>query len=134
MAVLQWSEELSVGVVEMDRQHKKLVDLVNRLYEAMAAGQGDDVKKDILNELAMYTRVHFVAEEHLMRDRGYPTLTAHKALHDELTAKVKELNTKVQNGLLVPSVSLGNFLKDWLLKHIAQEDKKYGQFITATVR
>lgn len=134
MAVLQWSEELSVGMVEMDRQHKRLVDLVNRLYDAMATGQGDDVKKDILNELAMYTRVHFVAEEHLMRDRGYPNLTAHKALHDELSAKVKQLNDDVQRGRMVPSVSLGNFLKDWLVNHIAREDKKYGQFITAAAR
>ena len=48
MALLQWSENLSVGVVEMDRQHQKLVELVNRLYQAMGEGKGDNLKKEIL--------------------------------------------------------------------------------------
>ncbi len=133
MALLQWSENLSVGVIEMDRQHKKLVDLVNHLYEAMAVGKGDDVKKEILTELATYTKVHFSTEERLMREYGYPQLTDHKRLHDELTNKVIQLNEKVQKGQMVPSVSLGNFLKDWLVQHIMEQDKKYGQFICTAV-
>ena len=133
MALLPWNEKLSVGVPAMDAQHKKLVALTNRLYDAMASGQGDDVKKDILAELVTYTRVHFVAEERLMREHGYPDFAAHKALHDELTAKVIELNEKVKEGRMVPSVSLSNFLKDWLVDHIVQQDKKYGACIVAPV-
>ena len=133
MALIQWSEKLSVGVVEMDRQHQKLVSLVNRLYDAMASGQGDDIKKDILSELVMYTRVHFAAEERLMSQHNFPQLAAHKALHDQLTTKAVELNAKVQKGQMVPSVSLGNFLKDWLTEHICQQDKQYGRFIAAPV-
>ena len=131
MASLQWSEDLSVGVVEMDRQHKRLVDLVNRLYEAMAAGRGDNIKMQILTELLTYTKVHFAAEERLMRECGYPQLTDHKCLHDQLTDKVIQLNEKVRNGQMVPSVSLGTFLKDWLVQHIIQQDKKYSQFVCA---
>ncbi len=134
MALMQWSEELSVGVVEMDRQHKRLIELINRLYEAMSSGQGDNVKKDVLGELAMYTKVHFSAEERLLRECGYPHLAGHKALHDQLAAKVLDLNAKVQAGQMVPSVSLGGFLKDWLVSHIMQQDKKYAQFLAAPVR
>ncbi len=134
MALLQWSEKLSVGVIEMDRQHRKLVDLVNRLYDAMASGQGDDIKKDILTELVMYTKVHFAAEERLMRECGYPQFAAHQVLHEQLTGKVQQLYEKVQAGQMVPSVSLSNFLKDWLVNHILQQDRKYAQYLVPAAR
>ena len=133
MALLQWSEKLCVGVAEMDRQHQRLVELVNRLYDAMSSGKGDDVKKEILTGLITYTKVHFAAEERLMAQYGYPHLASHKGLHDALTSKVVQLNEKVQKGQMVPSVSLSSFLKDWLVKHIVQEDSRYGQFISAPV-
>ncbi len=133
MALLQWSEKLSVGVIEMDRQHQRLVQLINHLYDAMAAGKGDDVKKQVLGELVTYTKVHFAAEQCLMREHGYPHLIDHERLHDQLTAKVVELNEKIQSGKMVPSVSLGTFLKDWLVTHIVEEDKKYGQYIRVPV-
>ena len=133
MALLQWSENLSVGVVEMDRQHQKLVELVNRLYQAMGEGKGDNLKKEILTELLTYTKIHFSAEERLMREHGYPQLADHKRLHDQLMDKVIQMNDKIRSGRMVPSVSLGTFLKDWLLTHILQQDKKYGAFVHVPV-
>ena len=129
MAFLEWRDELSVGIGEMDRQHMRLVELLNRLYEAMEKGKGDAVKKDVLTALVTYTKVHFAAEERLLQERGYPDLAAHQRKHNELTSKVAELNERVGAGRMVPSVSLGAFLKDWLVRHILQEDMKYGQFV-----
>jgi len=79
--------------------------------------------------LLTYTKIHFSAEERLMREHGYPQLADHKRLHDQLMDKVIQMNDKVRSGRMVPSVSLGTFLKDWLLTHILQQDKKYGEFI-----
>jgi hemerythrin len=135
MALLSWSDKLSVGVPEMDQQHRRLVDLINQLYDAMQMGKGDHVKSAVLNDLLTYTKVHFAAEERLMQKHAYPHLVSHKRLHDELTGQVLQLKDKLQTGQMVASVTLANFLKDWLQKHITQEDRKYGQFIcqTATV-
>ena len=33
MTKLVWKDEYSVGVKELDMQHEKLLDLINRLYE-----------------------------------------------------------------------------------------------------
>ena len=130
MALISWNDTFSVGISEMDTQHKRLVDMINQLYEAMSGGKGDNVLADILNGLVTYTRTHFAAEEKLMQKYGFPGFAQHKKLHDELTQKVTELNDKVRNGKMVPSVSLGSFLKDWLTRHIQQEDMQYGRFIT----
>ena len=41
--LITWSPAFSVGITEIDRQHKKLVDLVNKLYRALKNGQGNEV-------------------------------------------------------------------------------------------
>lgn len=133
MALLTWNDRLSVGIREMDQQHKRLVDLINQLYDAMGMGKGDNVKSVVLNDLLTYTRVHFAAEERLMEKHAYPHFARHKQLHDELTEQVLHLNERLETGQMVASVTLANFLRDWLQTHITQEDKKYGQFICQTV-
>ncbi len=129
MAFINWSDKLSVGVQQMDMQHKRLVELINELYEAMNSGKGNDVLGGVLNGLITYTKTHFKAEEQLMQQYGYANFPGHKKLHDELTSQVVELNEKIKSGQAVTAVSVGYFLKDWLQNHIMIEDMKYGQFI-----
>jgi len=68
-----------------------------------------------------------------MQKHAYPQFVGHKQLHNELTEQVLQLKEKLETGQMVASVTLANFLKDWLQTHIIQEDKKYGQFICQTV-
>ncbi|HSW02504.1 MAG TPA: bacteriohemerythrin [Sedimentisphaerales bacterium] len=129
MALVEWNEQLSVGVPEMDTQHKRLIEMINRLHGAMAKGEGAAILKTIVNELVTYTKVHFASEERLLASRQYPGLAAHKQLHEHFTAKVMEMHEKIQAGKMVTSVGVGNFLKDWLIRHIQQEDKQYGRHL-----
>lgn len=66
-----WSEDLSVGIQEIDEQHKELVPLLNRLRDAVVAHHGYAACSEILDQLAQYTRVHFIVEESLMRILHY---------------------------------------------------------------
>lgn len=127
MALIEWSEQLSVGIMEMDVQHKRLVDLINRLHDAMSKGEGAAILKTLLNEVVTYTKVHFAAEERLMTSRRYPQLSAHKQLHEQFAAKAVEMNESIQAGKMVTSVSVSGILRDWLVKHIQNEDKKYAR-------
>jgi hemerythrin len=132
MALIEWSPNLSVGVDEMDQQHRKLISLVNQFHDALKAGKGDDASKGILVQLVQYTHTHFAAEEQLQARYGYPEFAAHKKLHAELLAQVNQMVDKIKAGKMVSAVSIANFLKDWLTKHILGADKLYGQFITAS--
>src|SRR5512140_2145124 len=66
-AHIEWSDELSVGIQEIDEQHKVLVGLVNDMHRAIHEHHGRDTARAILEKLGDYTRVHFAVEESLMR-------------------------------------------------------------------
>ncbi len=130
MALIEWNPDFSVGIGEMDRQHQKLISLINQFHNALKAGKGDEMAKGILVQLAEYTQSHFVAEEQLMARYGFPEYHAHKKLHTELIAQVGQMVSKVKAGKMVSPVSIAAFLKEWLNTHIIGADKLYGHFIT----
>ncbi|MGC9141544.1 MAG: bacteriohemerythrin [Caldimicrobium sp.] len=129
MSFMEWSEKLVTGVKECDDQHKKLVSLINELYDAMKQGKGKEVIDKALDELVKYAGYHFTTEETLMSKYGYPELAAHKREHEYFKNKIKEFLDKKAKGEVTLSVEVMSFLKDWLLKHIMGTDKKYGPFL-----
>lgn len=128
MELFAWSEEYSVGVVELDAQHKKLFSLVNELHEAMAAGQGKEALERTLASLINYTRSHFAAEERFMKASGYPKFLQHKAEHEALTKKVLDYQKSYRTGKIALSIEVMDFLKGWLRQHVMASDKRYSPF------
>ena len=126
---IDWSEELSVGIEEIDEQHKILVGLLNRLYEAIIKKTDKDEMSVILNELAQYTVIHFSVEESLMRIFDYPHYEDHKKHHQELTKQVLELQKKFSQGKVSISMEVLHFLRHWLTEHIMGDDKRYGPYM-----
>ncbi len=131
MAFLSWREEFSVGIDRIDQQHRRLVGFLNDLYEAMQAGKGRETLGKVLGELLLYTKTHFAAEEQLMKTHGFPGYEDHRARHERMTQKVKELSEQFRAGTLASPIQMTNFLKDWLAKHILETDKQYGPFLAA---
>ncbi len=135
MALVTWSSMLSTGVQQIDDQHKKLIEIVNRLNDAMHAGQGKEALGKVLNELVSYTVYHFGTEEKLMTEHRYADMTAHQAEHKKLVQDVSAFKTKFEAGNAMISTELMNFLRDWLSKHIMGTDKKLGKSLnTAGVK
>jgi hemerythrin len=126
MALFEWTPALSVGVTEMDNQHKKLIDLINRLNDAMKAGKGKDILAQVFKELADYTIFHFGAEEKYMQQFSYPEIFKQKAEHKVFIDKTLAMTKDLIAGKITVSMDVMTFLKDWLSKHIQGEDKKYG--------
>ncbi|SDM44234.1 Hemerythrin HHE cation binding domain-containing protein [Geoalkalibacter ferrihydriticus] len=126
--LMRWSEDLSVGIEHLDRQHQQLVAMVNEMFAALKTGQGDKVLSDILDRLVNYTQRHFFEEERMMKSHQYPDQEAHKAAHAQLVAQVADFQTKFKAGKVSVSSDLFNFLKGWLINHIQGEDKKYGPY------
>lgn len=125
MALINWTDALSTRIPSVDDQHKKLVNLINKLHDAMREGRGKEVLGQTLDEIISYTKYHFTYEEGLMRKADYPQLTAHKAEHELLVGKVLDLQEKYKAGNLSITIETLTFLKDWLNHHIMKEDKQY---------
>lgn len=129
--LFQWSDAYSVGLQEVDEQHRVLVGLLNELHDAVRHHHGTAKCREILNRLAEYTRVHFTVEESLMRLLNYPEFVDHKHRHEELIQQVVDLQHKLDAGKASISFELLHFLKVWLTKHISESDKRFGQFATS---
>lgn len=131
MALLEWSEALSVGFEEIDDDHKKLIGIVNELNDAVAGGRAANVVGEVLEDLISYTAWHFRHEERLMQTYGYPEYLAHKTEHEDLVDAATGLQAKFVNGEPDVASTLLPFLKDWLTNHILGTDRKTGQFLAA---
>lgn len=131
MPFFEWKEDYGVGIRVVDQQHRRLVSLVDELYEAMKAGKGSQGARRVLNGLVDYTKTHFRTEEEFMKAHSYPGFLAHKKEHDDLANQAEELLFQVEHGKLTVPMETGKFLKDWLAGHIMGTDKKLGRFLTA---
>ena len=129
MGFIKWNSRYAVHIDEVDRQHQKLIELINTLYDAMSVGKGKDVLGPVLAELADYTTYHFDTEERLFREYGYPGHEQHKKEHEVLTAKTKTLKQAFDTGNKKLSIDVMLFLSSWLNDHILEEDKKYATFL-----
>lgn len=127
-----WKDSLLVGVPQIDTQHRRLVDMLDKLMEACMQGKGRAAIGQTLDFAVAYTKEHFSDEEKLQAKYEYPGLPAHKLLHAEFIKEINALQREFeQTG---PNVALtgkvNKTLVDWLIKHITTEDKKHGEHIS----
>ncbi len=129
MPLMTWTPSLSVGVKEMDNQHRELVKALNDLFDAMSAGQTKTVMGPLLTSLLKYTRYHFAAEEALLAEYEFPALADHKEMHKKLAKEVEEYVDRYQEGEIGVGAGLLDFLHQWLTQHIKKEDLRYGSWL-----
>ncbi len=130
MPLIEWTAELSVGIESIDEQHKKLVNMINALNDAMLTNSSNELLGKIFTGLAAYTQKHFAYEENMFAEYGYTDSEEHKRQHNELIAQVVELKEKfIENPQGTMSADLMLFLKRWLTNHIMRTDKEYAEFL-----
>ena len=125
MSFIKWKNEYSVGVYEIDNQHKKFVMLINKLFDAMKQGKANSVLDQIINELFSYAQTHFWTEEKYFDLFKYKETEEHKRVHQGFIDEMKKFKTGFDSGKITLSLEVFNFLKNWLDEHILGEDKKY---------
>ena len=125
MSYLQWTENLSVGIARMDDHHKKLVELINQVFDAMS-GDATSAVYSVLSDLLDYTRYHFAEEEKLLAACSYPDLEEHQAIHRSMVKEVLEMRNRYLNDpASVPASETLDFLSKWLMRHIIGKDLRY---------
>jgi hemerythrin len=122
-----WSNSLSCGVKIIDDQHKGLVDLVNEMFNHVTGNQVQehDYFNKIVQEMVTYVKVHFATEEKIMITTKYPGYAEHKREHDSFVIAVVDNIRDYQSGKQLTLSTFTNYLKDWILSHIAVMDKGY---------
>ncbi|MCD8553756.1 bacteriohemerythrin [Seleniivibrio sp.] len=126
---MPWSSDLELGIKVFDDQHKKLIELINLLYDAIRDNKVRSTIDRILNELVSYTVYHFNTEEEAFKKYGYPDFPKHREIHENLKKTVGEVKAKLDSGKEVIGFNIISFLENWVKNHIMVEDKKYAPFL-----
>jgi hemerythrin len=124
MTFISWKQEYNTGVEMIDAQHKRLVDIINMLHDAIQAGSEQEALQGILQKLTDYTKYHFGFEEGLLEKLGYAKLEEHKEEHQEFIDLIEGIAGHLRNGKLNTGDMLLKYMRSWLSNHILIEDMR----------
>jgi len=128
---IQWTENLAVGILEIDNQHKELFDRINVLFEACNQGKGRAQIERTIAFLEEYVETHFTAEEQYMLKTRYPDRGSHQRQHGVFRKNLSDIKRQlVEEGPGIHLIILTNHMViDWLKNHIRTLDRSYGIYI-----
>jgi hemerythrin len=128
---IEWRDSLSIGVIEIDNQHRQLLSHFDQLLKACEAGKGLEELKKLLGFLDEYVVKHFNDEESIQRLRNYPEYAAHKKEHESFVARLKVLKQEIntEGVALHHVVETNNLLLKWLIHHISTVDVQLGTYL-----
>jgi hemerythrin-like metal-binding protein len=124
---LEWKDEFDIGVDAIDKEHRRLFSIINRLFilrnEEQKNGKACEEGIRYFYEHAIR---HFTDEENYMELIGYKNLKMHKRIHKdfrERTLPILEGELKRSN---YSSEAVDHFLAvcaGWLIGHTTTEDR-----------
>lgn len=121
---MPWEPRFETGLPEVDRQHRVLVDLLNRAALCVQTGEGAEVEL-LFNELHTYAGQHFAFEEEFLKRTAYPDFEAHHREHLGFRNHLAGLYAAYLGQSTGGAMELTGFLRAWLEHHILNSDRAY---------
>ena len=134
MKTFVWGPEFFTGIGLVDDQHQRLVELFNRLADALLEPEAsaETAITSAFHALTAYVREHFALEEGLMRvhhvDRRHIDL--HVELHDQFSDQVHAM-WMARGAIGNPAEVFLSFLTSWLCAHVLGVDQALARQIQA---
>ncbi len=128
MVLLAWDAKIESGVPSVDRDHHRLVDLLNAAYAAMMSGEGLEAAVRMVADLHDILARHCADEEALMQRIGYPKAGEHRQIHQKLLAKFDGLEARMIAGDGDAGPELFKFLAEWLKTHTYRDDRAFIEY------
>ncbi len=119
---MNWKEQFSVGIPEIDNEHKNLVQGVGDVAKAQTQRE----LHAAMDRLIFCIRVHCSNEERLMRELNYPNLVIHFNEHKQFLDEVRTIGADIQDSPVSPKTLA--LLESTLEKHFMADEKDYGVF------
>jgi hemerythrin len=132
MPFAEWGDNCDLGIEAFDRDHKRLLALLNKLHNAVEAGHAQEVLARVLAALNIYVNFHFTEEEELFLRTNYPGYETHRREHREMAAAVEEIRRDFEKSAsdALPQRVL-EFLKGWLYDHHMRFDRAFAEYLEA---
>jgi hemerythrin len=129
---MQWKDEYAIGIPEIDSQHRTLFEFITEFEKAVAGKVHWNTVQPLIVRAREFVKFHFAVEESLMQIVNYPQLIPHRAEHrfvlQQFTALEQRVLRQEMKGELLP------LLSSWLVHHMKESDKPFGQFAMNATR
>lgn len=132
--IIVWNDKFKIGIKHVDDQHKHLVEICSNFYDAVVREKSKNelgnpgwqlALADALRDTVGYVVTHFHDEEMLMKTCGYERYEEHKISHQRFVEKVTETIKNFNDATIQNALDFSKFLYEWILNHVAYEDKLY---------
>ena len=127
---IKWIDEYSVEIQEIDMQHKKIIEYINEIYEAIYNSLSQKELLEKIHTLLVFSKNHFDTEEGYFYKLNYPLREEHEKEHRDLEIKLKSFlgDIRQEDRYLENMTKFLDFLETWLIDHLMYQDKKYIAF------
>ena len=124
----EWKDDYAIGVEEIDSQHKRFLQLIQKISGSKPSEAGIQNTNNLIDELEKYLVFHTKSEEMLMILYSYPKYDEQKQEHakviEQVQKKIDKLSQKPEE-----LAELLLFLLKWFVSHTTYLDKDLGKFI-----
>jgi hemerythrin-like metal-binding protein len=124
-----WNAKMNTGIGWIDEHHKTLVRLMLEVKAAVDGKSEMEDTRSIIAALVSYSKYHFLAEERLMFENGFPHLDEQRAEHRWFSERVHEISISYNPDNPGAKEDLLGHLKDWFINHIITRDALLRQHI-----
>ena len=124
MALIEWNDSFSVGVADIDHEHKTLIELINQLYTNLQQGASAEDIDDFFGEIFAHISAHFALEEKIMRDNNYYEYEAHKKEHERLLEEIRNMMDDCIKNTEIDEQDLSTRLQGWFSEHFRTMDSR----------
>jgi len=131
--VLVWKDEMTTGVVEIDAQHKYLIDFFNDLgHSIQKRYDSEDVSK-VLKVMKFYAEWHFGKEEECMAHYHCPAAQKNSKAHVVFVEKLHEFQKEFERsgGSIELAANIHEELTNWIVNHIMVVDTQLYPYVPA---
>ncbi len=125
MTSVEWNDNYSVNIEEIDMQHREFIKLINELLKSVANGTSKEIISSIFKDLTEYATTHFKTEEDYFEKFNYPESSFHKQQHEDIAKKIEEFKKRNEEGREILGSEIVYFLISWFISHVMLIDKRF---------
>lgn len=123
IVAFEWSKAIETGRADIDQEHRKIIDFLNELRQAVYQPAADNRLSGTLLGLKEYVDLHFAHEEEIMNGFDYDERDLHLAAHAQFYRRVTAINDE-HLGNPETAKALMLYVYDWLINHITTIDRR----------
>jgi hemerythrin-like metal-binding protein len=129
MPLIEWKDEFSIGIPDVDHEHRQLVGLINELHATLSAGESDLAVMDFLGEIYAHIAAHFALEEKIMRERHYDQFRDHKEDHERLLDELRDIMDDYEENAYFSDAEFAGRIERWFSEHFRTRDARLHRYL-----